>query len=101
MNTRIRTIIITLIASAGFGVASVAPAVSQAETPECKPGDVAVTKATINGKVVGTVTTRVCNKAGEWVNVVSLERAKIGTSPTTSKLPVVVRVVTGPVTAVG
>ena len=100
MNTKIRTIIITLIASASFGLATIAPAVSQAATAECKPGDVYVRETTVNGKVIRHETA-VCNKAGQWVEVVGLERAKISTPPTTSKPPVVVRVVAGPVTAVG
>ena len=95
MNTRIRTIIISLIAASSFATATIAPAVSQADATApvtCsgggKPGDKGVSTVTINGKVVKEAK-YICGSDGQWHEVVNREGAKPITPPTKTTPPVV------------
>ena len=94
MLTKTRTIIITLVASASFAIATVAPAVSQAETKSgsspvtcsggSSPGDIKTTSTTTvikgtNGtKVKVEETKEICGSDGQWHKVESLATSKTG-----------------------
>ena len=103
MNSRIRTLIIGLIAASSFATAAIAPAVSQAVPAApvtceggAKPGGTMVKQFTINGTVVKEKK-YICGSDGQWHEVVAREEAKISTPPSTPRVPVVVT----PLRAVG
>jgi hypothetical protein len=95
MNTRIRKLIIGLIAASSFATATIAPAVSLAAPAApvtCdgggKPGDIVtiVTTVTVNGKVTGTVTEKkICGSDGNWHTMVAFEGPKETRPPVVSK----------------
>jgi hypothetical protein len=88
MRIKIRTIILSLLAAGGFAAASIAPAVSHADSKSkgkevtcdgAQPGDILETTVTVkkNGKEVVSITRRqICGSDGKWHDVVSLEISK-------------------------
>jgi hypothetical protein len=89
LSTRTRTIITTLIASAGFATATVAPAISQADKVASKtpavtcpggvvgsPGDIretTVTTKSADGSSVKETSKEICGSDGKWHTVATLE----------------------------
>jgi hypothetical protein len=87
MSPKIRTLILTVVASCSFATASFAPAVSQADSKDkakvtcdgSSPGDILETTVTVkkNGKEVASYTTKqICGSDGKWHDVSNLEVSK-------------------------